>query len=158
MINAGELRRKNETLHKYMLGFGLVSCVVKVFMVSYLFLARKSTRNDVPWWRNGIVVHVQVHVLTATSHDQFEIPFRHQGASFVVDSLAKKRELTKQTFISRKPDIHVKFISRGPWTSDHVPFLSVWDLDCMCGASGSLGVCGRRPEFPGWNVVYNKIC
>ena len=46
------------------------------------------------------------------SNDQFEIPFRHQGASFLVDFLAKKRELTGKTFTtpltSPNPNIYVK--------------------------------------------------
>ena len=46
------------------------------------------------------------------SRDQFEIPFRHQGVSLMVDFLAKKRELTKKTFTtpltSPNPNIYVK--------------------------------------------------
>ena len=38
----------------YMLGFGLVSGMEKVVLVSSLFLALISTRNDAPWWWNGI--------------------------------------------------------------------------------------------------------
>ena len=41
-------------ISKYTFGFGLGSGVVKVFLVNSLYLARKSTRNNAPWWRNGI--------------------------------------------------------------------------------------------------------
>ena len=48
----GELHGKMN--FTYVLGFGLVSGVVKVFPVSSLSLARKSTMHDAAWWRMGI--------------------------------------------------------------------------------------------------------
>ena len=70
----------------------------------------------VTWPLLAIGVHVQVRFFFGDkrSRDQFEIPFRHQGASFSVDFLAKKRELTGKNFTtpltSLNPDIHAEFI------------------------------------------------
>ena len=109
-IVKGELHEKMK--FHYMVGFGLVSGVVKVFLVSFLFLGKKNwpgtTRPD-DEMRSLIIGRVTYHrgqdkyLYThddrkERSRDQFEIPFRHQGTSFLVDFLAKERELTKKTF------------------------------------------------------------
>ena len=64
--------------------------------------------------------------LRKRSRDRFEIQFRPQSVSFLVDFLAKKRELTKKTFptplVNSNPNIQIKssvkfiFPSSSPWT------------------------------------------
>ena len=65
--------------------------------------------------RRGKNIYLYMHTdREERSCDQFQIPFRHPGASFLVDFLAKKRGLTKKTFTtpltSPNPNIYVKFI------------------------------------------------
>ena len=94
----------------FMLGFGLVSGVVKVFPVSSLSLVRNrpgTTRLDDEMGsqigrvtsHRGKDPYLYRHTnREERSRDQFEIPFRRRAASFLVDFLANERELTRKTF------------------------------------------------------------
>ena len=126
--NAWCTRKMNFTF--YVLGFGLVSGVAKVFPVSSVSLARKSSSTTRPDDEMGSQIG---HVTSRRGQDmyttdreerprdQFEIQFRHQVASCVVDFPADERELTGKTFTipltctSPNPNMYVKFIF--PWSS-----------------------------------------
>ena len=111
-----------------MLGFGLISGVVKVFLVSALSLARNRPGTTRPDDEMGSQIgHVNSpRACTSTCldrderpRDQFKITFRHQDGSFLVDFLANERELTKKTFttplISPNPNILCEI--HFPWSS-----------------------------------------
>ena len=91
-------------MHKgYMLGFELVSGVVKVFPVSFVSLAGNRPGTTLP---NDEMASQVARVTSPRgqdmylymyanheerSRDQYEIPFRHRAASFLVDFLAKQK-------------------------------------------------------------------
>ena len=90
-------------------------CVVKVFPVNSLSFARKSTRNDVPWWRNGISNWSRdLSSRSSCMYRYMSWPRREvtwptwdliSSSGRVVPGqffFPKKRELTKKTFTTPK--------------------------------------------------------
>ena len=105
----------------------------------FSFLVRKSTRNGLPWWWNGIsnwsrdlssrssCMYKYMSWLRGNwrSRDQLEIPICHQGAPFLVDFLSLRKEtcMAGKTFTTPlttpKPNIplyvkvHMEFPFKG---------------------------------------------